>query len=49
VKPISGPAVFDEKRGATVIEPGISVAYNESQHISVRRANSVAFDVRGGE
>jgi glutamate formiminotransferase/formiminotetrahydrofolate cyclodeaminase len=47
-KPDFGPAVFNEKSGATVI--GVRdflVAYNVNQNTkSVRRANSVAFDVR---
>jgi glutamate formiminotransferase/formiminotetrahydrofolate cyclodeaminase len=47
-KPDSGPAVFDEKRGATVIGArDFLVAYNVNLNTtSVRRANSVAFDVR---
>jgi glutamate formiminotransferase/formiminotetrahydrofolate cyclodeaminase len=47
-KPDFGPAVFNEKAGATVI--GVRdflVAYNANLNTkSVRRANSVAFDVR---
>jgi glutamate formiminotransferase / formiminotetrahydrofolate cyclodeaminase len=47
-KPNFGPAVFSEKSGATVI--GVRdflVAYNVNLNTkSVRRANSVAFDVR---
>ena len=47
-KPDFGPAVFNEKAGATVI--GVRdflVAYNVNLNTkSVRRANSVAFDVR---
>ncbi|MBX6325832.1 MAG: glutamate formimidoyltransferase, partial [Chthoniobacterales bacterium] len=47
-KPDFGPAVFNEKTGATVI--GVRdflVAYNVNLNTrSVRRANSVAFDVR---
>ncbi len=47
-KPDFGPAVFDEKSGATVI--GVRdflVAYNANLNTkSVRRANAVAFDVR---
>ncbi len=47
-KPDFGPAVFDEKRGATVIGASdFLVAYNVNLNTtSVRRANSVAFDVR---
>ena len=47
-KPDYGPAVFDEKRGATVIGArDFLVAYNVNLNTtSVRRANSVAFDVR---
>ena len=47
-KPDFGPAVFDEKRGATVIGArDFLVAYNVNLNTSsVRRANSVAFDVR---
>jgi len=46
--PDFGPAVFDEKRGATVIGArDFLVAYNVNLNTtSVRRANSVAFDVR---
>src|SRR5213594_1825540 len=47
-KPDFGPAIFNEKSGATVI--GVRdflVAYNANLNTkSVRRANSVAFDVR---
>ena len=47
-KPDFGPAFFDEKRGATVIGArDFLVAYNVNLNTtSVRRANSVAFDVR---
>lgn len=47
-KPDFGPATFDIKRGATVIGArGFLVAYNINLNTtSVRRANSVAFDVR---
>ena len=47
-KPDFGPAVFDEKRGATVIGArDFLVAYNINLNTtSVRRANSVAFDLR---
>jgi glutamate formiminotransferase / formiminotetrahydrofolate cyclodeaminase len=47
-KPDFGPVVFDEKRGATVIGArDFLVAYNINLNTtSVRRANSVAFDVR---
>ncbi|HTB25590.1 MAG TPA: glutamate formimidoyltransferase [Puia sp.] len=47
-KPDFGPSVFDEKRGATVIGArDFLVAYNINLNTtSVRRANSVAFDVR---
>jgi glutamate formiminotransferase / formiminotetrahydrofolate cyclodeaminase len=47
-KPDFGPTVFDEKRGATVIGArDFLVAYNVNLNTtSVRRANSVAFDVR---
>ena len=47
-KPDFGPAVFDEKRGATVIGArDFLVAYNINLNTtSVRRANSIAFDVR---
>jgi glutamate formiminotransferase/formiminotetrahydrofolate cyclodeaminase len=47
-EPDFGPAVFDEKRGATVIGArDFLVAYNINLNTtSVRRANSVAFDVR---
>jgi glutamate formiminotransferase / formiminotetrahydrofolate cyclodeaminase len=47
-KPDFGPVVFDEQRGATVIGArDFLVAYNINLNTtSVRRANSVAFDVR---
>jgi glutamate formiminotransferase / formiminotetrahydrofolate cyclodeaminase len=47
-KPDFGPAEFDEKRGATVIGArDFLVAYNVNLNTtSVRRANSIAFDVR---
>ena len=47
-KPDFGPAVFDEKRGATVIGArDFLVAYNVNLNTtSTRRANAVAFDVR---
>lgn len=47
-KPDFGPAEFDAKRGATVIGArDFLVAYNINLNTtSVRRANSVAFDVR---
>ena len=47
-KPDFGPAEFDEKRGATVVGArDFLVAYNVNLNTtSVRRANSVAFDVR---
>jgi glutamate formiminotransferase/formiminotetrahydrofolate cyclodeaminase len=47
-KPDFGPVTFDEKRGATVIGArDFLVAYNVNLNTtSVRRANSVAFDVR---
>src|SRR5450432_1517170 len=47
-KPDFGPALFDGKRGATVIGArDFLVAYNVNLNTtSVRRANSVAFDVR---
>lgn len=47
-KPDFGPASFDAKRGATVIGAReFLVAYNVNLNTtSVRRANSVAFDVR---
>src|SRR4051812_29226521 len=47
-KPDFGPAAFDEKRGATVIGArDFLVAYNVNLNTtSVRRANSIAFDVR---
>src|SRR3989442_15972160 len=47
-KPDFGPAVFNEKSGATVIGArDFLVAYNVNLNTqAVRRANSVAFDVR---
>jgi glutamate formiminotransferase/formiminotetrahydrofolate cyclodeaminase len=47
-KPDFGPAIFSEKAGATVIGAReFLVAYNANLNTkSVRRANSVAFDVR---
>ncbi len=47
-KPDFGPAVFDSKRGATVIGArGFLVAYNVNLNTtSTRRANAIAFDVR---
>jgi glutamate formiminotransferase / formiminotetrahydrofolate cyclodeaminase len=47
-KPDFGPAVFDEKRGATVIGArDFLVAYNVNLNTtSTRRANAIAFDVR---
>src|SRR6201991_4256957 len=47
-KPDFGPAVFDARRGATVIGArDFLVAYNVNLNTtSTRRANSVAFDVR---
>ncbi|MCX8079706.1 MAG: glutamate formimidoyltransferase [Bacteroidia bacterium] len=47
-KPDFGPAIMDEKRGATVIGArDFLIAYNVNLNTtSVRRANSVAFDVR---
>ena len=47
-KPDFGPAVFSEKSGATVIGVRVFlIAYNVNLNTkSVRRANSVAFDVR---
>lgn len=47
-KPDFGPAVFDLRRGATVIGArDFLVAYNVNLNTtSVRRANSIAFDVR---
>ncbi len=47
-KPDFGPAVFNERSGATVIGArDFLVAYNANLNTrSVRRANSVAFDVR---
>ena len=47
-KPDFGPTVFDVKRGATVIGArDFLVAYNINLNTtSVRRANSIAFDVR---
>src|SRR6476660_9722692 len=46
--PDFGPAVFDEKRGATVIGArDFLVAYNVNLNTtSVRRANAIAFDIR---
>ena len=47
-KPDFGPAIFDAKRGATVIGArDFLVAYNINLNTtSIRRANSIAFDVR---
>src|ERR1043165_2745985 len=47
-KPDFGPAVFDAKRGGTVIGArDFLIAYNVNLNTtSVRRANSVAFDIR---
>ena len=47
-KPDYGPAVFDPRRGATVIGArDFLVAYNVNLNTtSVRRANAIAFDVR---
>jgi glutamate formiminotransferase/formiminotetrahydrofolate cyclodeaminase len=47
-KPDFGPAVFDERRGATVIGArDFLVAYNINLNTtSTRRANAVAFDIR---
>ncbi|MBC7934657.1 MAG: glutamate formimidoyltransferase [Rhizobacter sp.] len=47
-KPDFGPAVFDEKRGGTVIGArDFLVAYNINLNTtSTRRANAVAFDIR---
>jgi glutamate formiminotransferase/formiminotetrahydrofolate cyclodeaminase len=47
-KPDFGPAVFDARRGATVIGArDFLVAYNVNLNTtSVRRANSIAFDIR---
>ncbi len=47
-KPDFGPAIFDTRRGATVIGArDFLVAYNINLNTtSVRRANSIAFDVR---
>ncbi|MBA2250865.1 MAG: glutamate formimidoyltransferase [Chitinophagaceae bacterium] len=47
-KPDFGPAIFDAKRGGTVIGArDFLVAYNINLNTtSVRRANSIAFDVR---
>ncbi len=47
-QPDFGPAVFDAKRGATVIGArDFLVAYNVNLNTtSTRRANSIAFDVR---
>ncbi len=49
-KPDYGPALFDAKRGATVIGArDFLVAYNVNLNTtSTRRANSIAFDVREG-
>src|SRR6187431_1250473 len=48
LKPDFGPAVFDARRGATVIGArDFLVAYNVNLNTtSVRRANAIAFDVR---
>lgn len=48
LKPDFGPAVFDAKRGATVIGArDFLVAYNVNLNTtSVRRANAIAFDIR---
>jgi len=48
LKPDFGPAVFDAKRGTTVIGArDFLVAYNVNLNTtSVRRANAIAFDVR---
>jgi len=48
LKPDFGPAVFDAKRGATVIGArDFLVAYNVNLNTtSTRRANAIAFDVR---
>ncbi|HEX3167736.1 MAG TPA: glutamate formimidoyltransferase [Chitinophagaceae bacterium] len=48
LKPDFGPALFDAKRGATVIGArDFLVAYNVNLNTtSVRRANAIAFDVR---
>ena len=47
-KPDFGPAIFDEKRGATVIGArDFLVAYNINLNTtSTRRANAIAFDIR---
>ena len=47
-KPDFGPAVFDEKKGATVIGArDFLVAYNVNLNTtSTRRANAIAFDIR---
>lgn len=47
-KPDFGPAIFDEKRGATVIGArDFLVAYNVNLNTtSTRRANAIAFDIR---
>jgi glutamate formiminotransferase/formiminotetrahydrofolate cyclodeaminase len=47
-KPDFGPAIFDAKRGATVIGArDFLVAYNVNLNtMSTRRANAIAFDVR---
>ncbi|HYK44025.1 MAG TPA: glutamate formimidoyltransferase, partial [Parafilimonas sp.] len=49
-QPDFGPAEFDAKRGATVIGArDFLIAYNVNLNTtSVRRANSIAFDVREG-
>jgi glutamate formiminotransferase/formiminotetrahydrofolate cyclodeaminase len=50
LKPDFGPAVFDAKRGATVIGArDFLVAYNVNLNTtSVRRANAIAFDIERG-
>src|SRR6202020_1948333 len=47
-KPDFGPAVFDAKRGGTVIGArDFLIAYNVNLNTtSTRRANSIAFDIR---
>lgn len=47
-KPDFGPAIFDEKRGATVIGArDFLIAYNVNLNTtSTRRANAIAFDIR---
>jgi len=47
-KPDYGPAIFDARRGATVIGArDFLVAYNVNLNTtSTRRANAIAFDVR---